>query len=72
MAVKTKITMTETHPQHPTKCAKGSQHEIVNSYSNGFDIRIKKETSDTVMPYILVFIPRTKCSVTQVSDELIF
>jgi len=72
MAVQTSITMTATHPNFPVNCAKGSEHEIINVYSNGFDIRIKKETNDYVMPYVLVFIPRTKCSVSHVSDELIF
>ena len=57
------ITMTETHPNHPTKCPKGSKHEIINSCSNGFEIRLKKEKNDYVMPYILVFIPLTKCTI---------
>ncbi len=72
MAIKTLITMTETHPNFKVNCAKGSEHEILHSYSNGFDIIIKKETSDTVMPYVQVFIPRSKCTISQVSDELIF
>ncbi len=63
--VKTTITMSVTHPNHPTMCAKGSQHEILNSCNNGFDIRIKKEVNDYVMPYIQVFIPRSKCSISQ-------
>ncbi len=61
----TTITMSVDHPSFPTKCAKGSEHEVVNSYSNGFDIRIEKEKKDYVYPYVLVFIPRTKCSVNQ-------
>ncbi len=65
MAVLTTITMTETHPNFPTNCTKGSKHEILNSYRNGFDIRIKKETNDTVYPYVQVFIPRTKCNINQ-------
>ena len=65
MSVETTITMLETHPHHPTKCSKGSQHKILNSYSNGFDIRLKKENNDYVMPYIQVFIPRNKCSISQ-------
>jgi len=72
MAIKTLITMTVSHPNFPINCSKGSQHEILYSYSNGFDIRIKKETRDNVYPYVQVFIPRNKCSVSQVSDELIF
>jgi hypothetical protein len=63
--VKTTITMAVTHPNHPTMCPKGSQHEVLYSYSNGFDIRIKKEVSDTVYPYVQVFIPRDKCSINQ-------
>jgi hypothetical protein len=66
MAVLTTITMKVTHPHYPTNCAEGSKHEILDSYSNGFDIRIKKEKTDTVMPYIQIFIPRTKCDINQV------
>ena len=66
MAVQTSITMTATHPHYPTNCAEGSKHEIINSYGNGFDIRIKKEVNDYVYPYVQIFIPRTKCSINQV------
>ena len=59
------ITMTETHPNHPTKCFKGSEHKILHSYNDGFEIRLMKEQNDYVMPYVLVYIPRTKCSINQ-------
>jgi hypothetical protein len=63
--VKTTITMNMAHPNHPMMCAKDSTHEVIYSYSNGFDIRIKKEVRDTVYPYVQVFIPRNKCSIIQ-------